>query len=223
MPGYPTTIALALAIAASTAHAQSIRQVPMPPGATVLIGFDAFNGGGAVGTAASPTGGFQGLISRPGGNTLVPPPAGTNGLFIQSASATGSVMAGSPSFGFAVRYTAATGATSIGGLPGHTSSEALRISSDGTTIVGSSTNSSVVNSQTAYRWTSAGMVGLGRLPGTVTSSAHAVSADGSVVVGDSGNQAFRWTQAGGMQALTAPGASLKLARAVSGDGNTVWA
>ena len=88
---------------------------------------------------------------------------------------------------------------------------AFGTNSDGSVVVGQSTNSS--NDLEAYRWTQAsGMSGLGFINGggaAPSSSANAVTPDGSVVVGDSTfatsigpqTEAFRWTQATGMVGL----------------------
>ncbi|MBY0262810.1 MAG: hypothetical protein K2Q20_10725, partial [Phycisphaerales bacterium] len=209
------------AVAGGAVRADSIREVPRTAEALLVVGTDAFNDGGAVGTMSGLTGAL-GFISRPGGTTIVAPPAGATNVVFFSASANGDVAVGGSDGGFALRYSTATGLSSIGGLPGHDRSQANRVSSNGATVVGSSSSSTVANSQTAFRWTSAGMTGLGRLPEASFSSAFAVSGDGSVVVGDSGTRAFRWTQAGGMEALAAPGLTLSQARAVSADGQAIW-
>jgi uncharacterized membrane protein len=117
----------------------------------------------------------------------------------------------------------------LGFLQGANSSHATRVSSDGTTTVGSSSYPNG-NAQ-AFRWTAAaGMVGLGYLFGASSSGAAHVNADGSVVVGSSGGKAFRWTASDGMRSiedlLTAAGVSfagwqLQAANGVSGDGTVI--
>jgi probable HAF family extracellular repeat protein len=112
------------------------------------------------------------------------------------------------------------GITSLGVLPGASSSSATAVSADGQTVVGASGGQ-------AFRWTFAnGLLGLGTLGGT-ESNASAISADGSVVVGSSLNpagqeRAFRWAQGLGMQDLgLPPGATVARAVAVSADGELV--
>jgi hypothetical protein len=79
-----------------------------------------------------------------------------------------------------------------GGLEG----ELYAVSSDGSTVVGSSTVGQ------ALRWTrTGGFEELGSLPGETGAVAHSVSFDGSVIVGRSGSQLFRWTSATGMMGI----------------------
>ena len=125
----------------------------------------------------------------------------------------------------------------LGDLPGGPfTSQAIGISADGSTVVGSSF--SAPGGQ-AFRWTSGGgMVGLGDLPGGIfLSSAWAVSADGSVVVGESGGstsgqEAFVWNSSRGMKSLrevlvnlavgpVLSGWTLTRAQAISDDGLTI--
>lgn len=147
-----------------------------------------------------------------------------------AVSADGSVITGRGSLagtlqGF--RWTAGTGMTGLGGLPGGFGdlSAGLGVSDDGTVIVGWARTSGSTFS--AIRWTEAsGLVDLGSLGGGVT-MASGVSADGSVVVGmgDTGThrEAFRWTQETGMVGLgDLPGGdSWSIAEAVSSDGSVV--
>ena len=117
----------------------------------------------------------------------------------------------------------------LGTLPGATYrySQALGVSRDGSTVVGTSINGQ--EHFEAFAWTaSTGMVGLGFLPGSsVVSSATGVSADGSTVVGSSENaaghnEAFIWTAANGMVGLgILPGYSFSAATGVSADGSTI--
>jgi probable HAF family extracellular repeat protein len=112
----------------------------------------------------------------------------------------------------AFRWTASTGAVTLGDLPGEPfSSEFRGVSADGSVAVGRGNfNLRPGNPATgeAVRWTEAtGMVGLGDLPGGIfLSQATAVSADGSVVAGLSQGgptyNAFIWTQAMGMVPLS---------------------
>lgn len=74
-----------------------------------------------------------------------------------------------------------------GGLTGR---DAFAISADGSTIVGTAVDTSLVPA----RWTSStGWAGLGLGSG----SALGISPDGGTIVGESGAEAFRWTAAGG--------------------------
>ena len=126
--------------------------------------------------------------------------------FAVAVSADGSVVVGSAS-NEAFRWTAASGITGLGFLPGGSSgfSIAEGISADGQVVVGSSTNAAADTE--AFRWTeSEGMVGLGDLPGgDFNSFAWDVSADGRIVVGDSttaeGGAPFIWDETNGMRKL----------------------
>ena len=111
----------------------------------------------------------------------------------------------------AFRWTA-TGVTNLGTLPGKTNTAAFSMSSNGSTIVGTCSNTDPETGNPiqslAFRWTSAaGIVSLGKLPGDTDSGFSAVSNDGTVVAGVSWNtqdglyHAFRWTSATGMVKL----------------------
>lgn len=93
----------------------------------------------------------------------------------------------------------------LGDLPGgNTSSQALSLSADGSTVVGKSSSST---GSEGFRWRSGAMEGLGYLSRATgkKSFANDVSADGMVVVGRSigraGYGAFRWTSGTGMIGL----------------------
>jgi probable HAF family extracellular repeat protein len=97
-------------------------------------------------------------------------------------------------------------ATSLGVLPGRTSSRAVSVSADGSVSVGSSYNLPGWDHEEAFAWTKGrGMVGLGFFPRSNYSFAIAVSPDGAVVLGtssdSSGYPAFRWTESSGMVRL----------------------
>lgn len=115
----------------------------------------------------------------------------------------------------------------LGDLPGGDyRSRANAISSDGTTIVGTSFTTL---GQEGFRWTfNGGMVGIGDLSGGVFGSqALDVSADGSIIVGNSGSsfgtEAFRWTAKSGMVGLgdLSGGSFISGASGVSADGTTI--
>ena len=110
----------------------------------------------------------------------------------------------------AFRWTT-TGVTNLGALPGKTNTAAFSMSSNGSTIVGTCSNTDAERNpiqSLAFRWTSAtGIVSLGTLPGDTDSECYEVSNDGTVVAGVSWNtqngllHAFRWTSATGMVKL----------------------
>jgi probable HAF family extracellular repeat protein len=140
-------------------------------------------------------------------------------------SADGSTVVGY--YGNAFRWTAATGAQSLGVLPGQSSfSEANGVNRDGSVVVGSSDSAA---GHEAFRWTAVtGMRGVGDLPGSdVYSEATAVSGDGSTVVGrgltDNGFDAFAWTESGGLRDLgrLSPTDVASSALAVNADGSVV--
>jgi probable HAF family extracellular repeat protein len=129
---------------------------------------------------------------------------------------------------WAFRWTAETGAVSLGDLDGgEFRSVATGVSARGDIVVGA--GASADTNWEAFRWTAeTGMVGLGDLPGgRVASAAEAVSADGRVIVGggsvEGGGVAFRWTAETGMVSLgDLPGGSLSAtATDVSADGSVV--
>ncbi len=119
----------------------------------------------------------------------------------------------------------------LGDFPGGTfESSALRVSADGSVVVGYGTSDS---GKQAFRWTqSEDMVSLGNLSdhSFKQSQARGVSADGSVIVGDGNpvgtgsdsNQGFRWTQNGGMVKVgSLDGSARYEALGVSADGSVV--
>jgi uncharacterized membrane protein len=90
--------------------------------------------------------------------------------------------------------------TALGSLGGLVPlSEALAISADGKTIVGSVGDR--MSKQLAFRWTADG--GMQALGDISPSAAYVVSADGSVIAGMSNGEAFRWDAVHGKQPLGA--------------------
>lgn len=176
---------------------------------TTVVG-DRFNG--SVNRAVRWTAG-TGVVELgqlPGAGA--PGSAGSNGIDV---SADGSVIVGlantssvgGPPFrGF--RWTAASGMTTLGDLPGGFNfSQARSISGDGQTIVGVS-NVSGAGGDRAVRWLGSNPtpIDMGLPPGlSGFTEARGVSGDGSVIVGvwgtDVENEAFRWTESGGYQLL----------------------
>lgn len=131
----------------------------------------------------------------------------------------------------ATKWSVATSGTStavaLGDLSGGVAeSEAIRVSGNGSTIIGWGTSASGVE---AFRIVGTGtMTGLGDLSGgKYFSEAAAVSTDGTVVVGRShstnGPEAFHWSSATGMVGLgdLPGGAVYSEATGVSGDGTIV--
>ena len=122
----------------------------------------------------------------------------------------------------------------LGQMPGAmrgTGTFAVRISNDGSTIVGyawvcpnGGTTCNSSGKTEAYRWTAVGKYQvLGDLGSSVGSMAFAASSNGSIVVGEAPKGqnsfgAFRWTAAQGMVALPV---SMLHANAVTADGSMV--
>jgi probable HAF family extracellular repeat protein len=126
----------------------------------------------------------------------------------------------------AFRWTATTGMVGLGVLNNGLDSSAAAMNQDGSVIVGTSSDGSIVNAPPrAFRWTAAtGMVTLD--PGNTSfhSAALGVSGDGNIVVGEMSNglSAFRWTQATGMVSLgQLNGGLYSSARAISRDGHVI--
>jgi uncharacterized membrane protein len=167
---------------------------------------------------------FQGLGDFPGGNTV----SAANGVSADGSTVVGlgTSAASSPS-GEAFRWTSAGGMQSLGNLGGGAFGNAIGVSGNGSTIVGSSLSPS---GEEAFRWTSAGgMQGLGDLTGgAFLSVAWGISSDGTTVVGRgssaaSSSEAFRWSSAGGLQAMgdLAGGAFGSRALAASSNGSII--
>lgn len=126
------------------------------------------------------------------------------------------------------RWTADSGMTALGVLPGAPSSPTtfgLGMSGDGNVIVGQGQGP---NGPEAFRWTQdGGMVGLGYLQGGADSFARDASVDGRVIVGyaasSEGVRATRWTAEEGLVSIgELPGGDASSwARAISGDGSTI--
>lgn len=146
---------------------------------------------------------------------------GSRNSYANAISADGTTVAGSSlnSDGIrdwyeAFRWTEQDGMVGLGYLNefaiGVGSSSALKVSANGSTIVGASSNSDgVAGWMEPFRWTaSEGMVGLGRLSGaTGDAGPTSMSADGSVIVGWSATSQigdladFRWSAESGMQSV----------------------
>lgn len=114
----------------------------------------------------------------------------------------------------------------LGTLPGGVTSQALGVSGDGRTIVGTGSSS---DGARAWSWneSDALMTSLGTLPGHISSAANAISRNSTTIVGFSNEtsgfteQPVRW-ESGVIHPLTIPaGATLGRARAVSGDGSII--
>ncbi len=145
-------------------------------------------------------------------------------------SADGSTFAGR-SGDATVVWNAESGIRDLGQLPGGDAPDALRISADGSTIVGRDITD---RGEEAFVWTAeTGIQAIGTLPGgddPFASVAIGVSADGRAVVGGStspiGREAFLWSPTGGMSGLgdlppEGVDESFSIATDVSADGSTV--
>ena len=175
-------------------------------GAT-LVG-DRFNGTVSRAVRWTADAGVVELGQLPGAGA--PGTAGSTGYDVSADGAVivglgyNNIPGGPPFRGF--RWTAATGMTTLGDLPGGFNfSVARSISDDGQISVGSSDGS---GGERAVRWLGSDPTPLdmGLPPGlTGFTEARGVSGDGTVIVGTWGtgfeNEAFRWTEAGGYQLL----------------------
>ncbi len=112
----------------------------------------------------------------------VPTGVSNNGIVV----GTGGITPGNATNARAYRWSEATGAVSLGTLPGDAQSRAVGISADGSAIAGWSSPDSTVSSP-VYRpfvWNSStGMTDLGLPAGKNTALPSAISGDGSTVVG----------------------------------------
>lgn len=214
---------------ASSASAQSITSIGLPPGGS----FSSANAVSAKGSAVAANVDMA-TAYRWTSSGLVD--IGTlRGAYATSAediSSDGSVIVGGVFFFLpeetvrAHRWTSSGGLQDLGVLPGGVASVGSGVSGDGNCVTGYSFDTDF--NTTAFRWTSEdGMQSLGTLPGGMTSEGRKVSRDGSTIIGvagtPEGDRAFVWTQSGGMQdlGLLSPGDSGSSAYGVSGDGTVV--
>jgi probable HAF family extracellular repeat protein len=132
-------------------------------------------------------------------------------------------------------WSADTGLTRLGVLPGRDDSFATGVSADGSVVVGTSERSGSPEERGGFRWTAD--EGVLEDLGTIINSteANGVSADGMYVVGRSGNEfdstgnhfwAYRWSEALGMQILAGgimdpDGNVVTIANAASADGSVI--
>jgi probable HAF family extracellular repeat protein len=143
--------------------------------------------------------------------------------FALGVNADGTVVVGrNPSHAF--RWTATSGAQSLGTLGG-TTSRAHSVSADGAVVVGQATNT--FGQTRAFRWTAVtGLQDLGTLPSHTGAVAHDTSADGVTVVGYSRTtaglrRAFCYDALTGMQDLGTLGGAESEALAISADGAVI--
>lgn len=126
----------------------------------------------------------------------------------------------------AFRWTAGGGIQNLGLLPGRSETEAMDISSDGTTVVGIASGGGAAR---AIRWKpGSGFVDLGLPAGTFGAGAWATNADGSVIVGTGinnnffTNEAIRWHPGGADKLPSLPGGNgFTNALDVNDDGSVV--
>ncbi len=195
------------------------------------------DGSVVVGTGNGPSGVniLAYLWTHDTGPILVPPLAGFTLVDAMGVSGDGRLVVGTSSSNdmvmtlpYSWAWTTGAGPTALLMPTGDDRGRAYRISRDGGTIVGNTSNHAATNSPAhAAMWRAGTVTPLGSVPGFSDSSAIDVSADGSVIVGNlydhaTGRQAaFRWTGAGRMQLLPglSPTGSTWVA-AVSDDGCT---
>lgn len=162
------------------------------------------------------------------------PGYGTEFSYAMDASLDGAVVVGASyrdSMQYPVRWTAESGLSNLGQLPGTTYCGSSAVSADGSVTVGTCYTAVSSYTSQAFRWTeSGGLMSLGYLPNArvLRAVARAVTPDGSKIVGQAvdqaGNQvAFMWTAATGMVQLPFPPQGIwpTDATAVSADGRVV--
>jgi probable HAF family extracellular repeat protein len=142
---------------------------------------------------------------------------GTESGYGRSVSSDGSIVVGHDS-NTAWRWTEAGGLEFLDSPPSGGHTQALKISGDGSTIVGAATSVPAL-------WSDSGILVLDPTPLGYGGQARGVSADGSVVVGwvaGPAREAFMWTEDAGMVGLGfLPGGSDSQATAVTADGSAV--
>ena len=122
---------------------------------------------------------------------------------------------------FSLENTYAAQIQRLGFMDGGDRSKGNGISGDGSTVIGSATNSAGNNR--AFVWTAGeGMRDLENpTGGEFNTHAFSISRDGSVIVGSSDNQAFRWTSESGIVELEGLAGQTSYSGDVSGDGKVV--
>lgn len=165
--------------------------VPIGCGPTALVAGD-FDGDGAIDVAVSTSAASVNSSALIGGlSGAGSPVAGV----ANDVSGDGTVVVGTTATGEAFRWTSSTAKQLLGKLAGETTSAALRISDDGTTIVGTSGLKS-------FRWRSAeGMVDMGLPAGATTGTPVDLTGDGSKVLVTASTGAFIWQQGSGYTPL----------------------
>ncbi|MBL0871010.1 MAG: hypothetical protein IBJ18_10585 [Phycisphaerales bacterium] len=219
----------AMALAASTAFAQSITNVGVPTGGTSSTAGAVSGNGSAVASTVS-----MSSANRWSGGTFTNLGSilGAESYLAEDISNDGGAIAGSAFIVTpeetirAFRWTQSGGIQNLGTLTGHVASIGNGISGDGNVVTGASFDVDFIPS--AFRWAVGGvMQPLGAVAGGTSSEGRRVSANGSVIVGvagtENGDRAFRWTEEGGMQSLglLLPGDNGSSAFGVSGDGLVV--
>jgi len=190
---------------------------------SVIVGQAGAPWSSSVAFQWTPAAGMQQLPALNGASLCVASGVSGDGLVIVGTC----LLAGNAGF----RWTQASGIVSLGQFGGGTSrsSNAMAVSADASTIVGS--GHPVLTG--AVAWTTTGQVSvLGHLPRDVAAVATAVSRDGTAIAGYSTDgqgrsQVFRWTSTTGMAPLGVgqEGLSDVIAGGMSGDGGVVvgWA
>lgn len=169
--------------------------------------------------------GLQRLGRLPGDYTSDPVAASADGSVVAGNSLHWEPIPGDPDGleayrGF--RWTAATGLTDLGLLPGALTTEVRAMSADGSAIFGHASFPNYFRAP--FRWTA--QTGIALLDSPAAGPADQiwvsdVSADGSVALLHRGAQPLRWTAAGGITLLPGLAAGSHYGYAMSDDGSTV--
>lgn len=212
-------------------HAAGTQEIPLPPNEFSRVSGVSQDGSAVVGSYRLPGGQNRAFRWTPSTGAQPIPGLGDHASYATGVSDDGQVIVGSTNTpGFTSRlFYYRVGSAAVEVLPGITtaSPSSVRVSADGSTVIGSSAN--FPSGQTGFAWTpSLGHVVVGAGLRTIPIS---VSADGGIICGIayplSGGQeqrAFRWDD-DGVTLLTllegiAP-SEFSSAFAVSADGSTV--
>ena len=151
-----------------------------------------------------------------------------DGVTIGGVSNAGALVVGGsfgPGVGDAVLWSDTSGVSSVPPLAGDDRAEATDVSSDGSVVVGTSSNGDISAVYSLDGLSFIALPGIPSFPASVW--ANAISADGAVVVGmgntPTGGQAFRWPSLGSAPDPLGflPGGVISAAEGVSDDGSVV--
>jgi uncharacterized membrane protein len=219
---------LALLFCSASSHAASLTALPnTSPYAISVDGSTIVGGAWEAGDQYSQafrwtsSAGLQRLGPLPGDYASAPVALSADGSVVAGNSLHWEPIPGDPDGleayrGF--RWTAATGLTDLGLLPGALTTEVRAISADGSAVFGSALFPGY--SRVPFRWTE--QTGIVPLHGPTHQGVVVdVSADGSVAVVQQMTQPVRWTAAGGLAPLAGLPAGNHYATAISADGSTI--